>query len=182
MEGRQLYWGTMPFHIGISFLFLGHLIAFLFPNTLIAWNSQPVRLIILELSAFVFGLSCLIGVFMLFKRRLMTKRIRVVSNYMDYIVLGLLLIQIISGLCVAFFDRWGSSWFAAVLTPYLRSLFVFKPTIDAVQTLPLSIKLHIISAISIIAIIPFTRLVHFLVPPINYIWRDYQQVIWNKKG
>ncbi|MCK5406381.1 MAG: respiratory nitrate reductase subunit gamma, partial [Candidatus Krumholzibacteria bacterium] len=48
LEGRQLFWGTMPFHWGILFLFLGHLVAFLVPRGLLAFNSHPVRLLIIE--------------------------------------------------------------------------------------------------------------------------------------
>jgi len=61
LEGRQLFWGTVPFHIGILVVFFGHLVAVLFPRATLAWNSIPVRLIILEVSAFVFGLTVLVG-------------------------------------------------------------------------------------------------------------------------
>ncbi|MDH5597957.1 MAG: respiratory nitrate reductase subunit gamma, partial [Cyclobacteriaceae bacterium] len=56
LEGRTLFWGTQPFHWGILVLFFGHLIAFLFPDTIIAWNQLTIRLLILEASAFAFGL------------------------------------------------------------------------------------------------------------------------------
>jgi len=36
----------------------------------------------------------------------------------------------------------------------------------------------VISAFVIIGIFPFTRFVHFLVAPIDYIWRSHQVVIW----
>ena len=103
----------------------------------------------------------------------------VVTNKMDLVVYAVLITQIVTGLGVAFFVRWGSSWFSAVLTPYLRSVFSFNPDIDAVAASPILIKLHIISAFLIIAIIPFTRFMHFLVAPIDYAWRKYQLVVWN---
>ena len=40
------------------------------------------------------------------------------------------------------------------------------------------IKLHIVGAFLIFLLIPFSRLVHFLVAPFHYIWRPYQVVIW----
>ncbi|HRD39588.1 MAG TPA: respiratory nitrate reductase subunit gamma, partial [Bacteroidia bacterium] len=68
----------------------------------------------------------------------------------------------------------------AFLTPYLRSIFVFDPQIDAISTVnSVWLKIHVVSAFSIIAIIPFTRFVHFLVYPVDYLWRSYQQVVWN---
>jgi len=43
----------------------------------------------------------------------------------------------------------------------------------------LIIQLHISLAFVIVLLIPFTRLVHLLVPPLHYLWRPYQRVIWN---
>ncbi|MBK6522178.1 MAG: respiratory nitrate reductase subunit gamma [Sphingobacteriaceae bacterium] len=180
LEGRQLFFGSQPFHWGLFFLFFGHLIAFLFPSTVIAWNGQTVRLLILECASFAFGISALWGLFALITRRLTNKRVQIVTSKMDVVVYLVLLVQIISGLCVAYFNRWGSNWFAAFLTPYLRSIFVFDPQIDAISTVnSVWLKIHVVSAFSIIAIIPFTRFVHFLVYPVDYLWRSYQQVIWN---
>ncbi|MBX7259662.1 MAG: respiratory nitrate reductase subunit gamma, partial [Candidatus Hydrogenedentes bacterium] len=31
LESKQLFWGSMPWHIGILIVFLGHLLPFLFP-------------------------------------------------------------------------------------------------------------------------------------------------------
>ena len=179
IEGKQLFWGSQPFHWGILILFVGHLTAFLFPRAVLAWNGEPVRMLILELSSFAFGLSALLGLILLIKRRLTNKSLLVVTNKMDMVVYTVLLTQIVSGLGVAFAVRWGSSWFASVLTPYLRSIFSFDPDISAVAEMPWWIQLHIISAFLIIAIIPFTRFMHFLVAPVDYIWRKYQLVVWN---
>jgi len=183
LEGRQLFWGSVPFHIGILFLFFGHLTAFLIPSSVLAWNSQPARLIVLEATAFIFAIAVLIGLINLVYRRLTNARISIVTTKTDYAILTILLIQIVSGLWVAYNFRWGSSWFSSVLTPYLRSIFALQPDTSAVVALPWIVKSHIVGAFLIILLIPFSRLVHFLVPPINYLWRPYQQVIWywNKK-
>lgn len=180
LEGRKLFLGSQPFHWGLFFLFFGHLIAFLFPRAIIAWNGQPIRLLILEISSFAFGLAAFIGLILLVYRRLTTRRVQMVTSKMDVVVFVILLTQIISGLLVAYHNRWGSSWFAAFLTPYLRSIFVFDPQIDALVSVnSLALKVHVISAFTLVGIIPFTRFVHFLVYPVDYLWRSYQQVIWN---
>ncbi|MBL4593997.1 MAG: respiratory nitrate reductase subunit gamma [Flavobacteriales bacterium] len=179
LEGKQLFWGSQPFHWGLMVLFFGHLIAFLFPRTLIAFNGDPVRLLILEISSFAFGLSALLGLILLVKRRLSSKRLTMVANKMDMLVYVVLFIQIVSGLGIALFARWGSTWFASSLTPYLRSVFAFDPDLNVVNAMPWFVQVHIISAFFIIAIIPFTRFMHFLVAPVDYIWRDYQLVVWN---
>ena len=179
LEGRKLFRGSQPFHWGLLVLFVGHLTAFLFPKAIIIWNGEPVRLLLLEFSSFAFAILALWGLFNLIFRRLSAKKLLVVSNKMDMIVYTVLLTQIISGLGVAFFVRWGSTWFASVLTPYLRSIFSFNPDLTAISDAPVLVQIHVISAFLIIALIPFTRFMHFLVAPIDYIWRKYQLVIWN---
>ncbi|MFK5854904.1 MAG: respiratory nitrate reductase subunit gamma [Bacteroidota bacterium] len=179
LESKELFYGSRPFHWGIMFLFFGHLVAFLFPRSVIVWDSVPLRLIILEVVAFGFGLLTLYGIVMLIIRRLKHRRLIMVTSKMDAFVYVILLTQIISGLWVAYFARWGSAWFPTVLTPYLWSLLVFDPDIAAIVTLPLSVKIHIVSAFTLIGMIPFTRFVHFLVYPFTYFTRPYQYVIWN---
>ncbi|NUQ22967.1 MAG: respiratory nitrate reductase subunit gamma [Saprospiraceae bacterium] len=178
LEGRQLFWGSVPFHMGMLFLVFGHLTAFLIPRGVLLWNGHPARLILLEVTAFIFGIAVLIGLVNLIYRRITSPRIAVVTSKMDYAILSLLLLQVITGLWVAYSFRWGSSWFASVLTPYLWSIFSLQPDITAVAAMPWVVKLHIVGAYSIVLLIPFSRLVHFLVVPLDYIWRPYQQVIW----
>jgi nitrate reductase gamma subunit len=178
LEGRSLFWGSQPFHWGLMFLFFGHLVAFLFPKSVIAFNAVPVRLLILEVTAFAFGIATLFGITMLVLRRLRNKRVQMVTSKMDMLVFLTLLTQIISGLYIAYFHRYGSTWFAASLTPYLRSIFAFNPDMSVIATMPLAVKIHVISAFAIVGLIPFSRFMHFLVYPIAYIWRPYQRVIW----
>ena len=180
LETKKLFLGSQLFHWGLIILFFGHLIAFLFPGSVIAWNEKPIRLLILETTAFVFGLSAFFGLMLLIHRRLTNRRVQIVTTKMDVVVLLILAVQIISGLIVAYTNRWGSAWFSAFLTPYLRSIFVFNPQIDAIASVnSLSLKIHVVSAFSLIGIIPFTRFMHFLVYPLDYTWRSYQRVMWN---
>lgn len=179
LEGKKLFWASVPFHYGIMFLFFGHLVGLLFPAGVLAWNSQPVRLLILEITAFAFGLSVFWGLIALIYRRVTNPRIRIVTSKMDVFILLVLLFQVGTGLWIAYFARWGSSWFASVMAPYLKSVFVFNPQIAAVSNVnSLALKLHILGSFFMVGIIPFTRLVHFLVPPLPYLWRPFQKVLW----
>ncbi len=179
LETRELFYGSRPFHWGLLFLFFGHLAAFLFPGSVLLWDSVPIRLLILEIAALGFGLTALFGLIVLIFRRFKHKRLLKVTNKMDIVVYVILAVQIISGIWVAFFFRWGSTWFASTITPYLKSIFLFSPDIAAVSAMPLAVKIHIISAFTLIGIIPSTRFMHFLVYPFAYIWRPCQYVIWN---
>ncbi len=179
LEGKKLFWGTIPFHIGILVVFFGHLTAFLLPRATLAWNSIPVRLIVLEVTAFTFGLSVLVGLAALMVRRVTNPRIRAVTTKTDIAIELLLLAQVVLGCWIALGFRWGASWFAADLSPYLWSLVKLTPETAAVFALPWVIKLHIVGAFAIVLMVPFSRLAHFVVAPFHYVARPYQQVIWN---
>ena len=180
LEGKQLFWGTQSFHWGIIVILTGHLIGFLFPSSVLAWNGEPVRLLILEVSALIFGLSAFVGIILLIIRRISNKRIAMVTSKADIAVYVILFVQILSGLWIALFFRWGTSWYASVMTPYLVSVLTFSPDISAISQMPFIVKAHIISASLLIAMIPFTRFSHFMTFPIRYYWRVYQIVIWNR--
>ena len=178
LEGGGVYLFAVLFHWGILIVFLGHLIAFLFPEATLAWHSSAMRLIGDEIVFLAFGLAVLIGLAGLFLRRISQPRVRVVTSRMDIVIELLLLAQIVFGLWIALGYRWGYYWFASDMSPYLWSVVKLNPQIDAVTALPWVIKTHIVGAFIILGMIPFTRLVHFLVAPFHYTWRDYQQVIW----
>lgn len=179
LESNQLFWGSVPWHYGILVVLSGHFVAFLVPAKIMAWNSVPVRLLILEVSALVFGIMALVGLVLLIVRRISSDRVRAVTSLMDIVVLLLLLLQVASGVGIALFLRWGSAWYAAAVVPYLRSLFTLNPNIEFVTGLHWIAKVHIVNAFVLVGILSFTRLVHFLILPVWYLWRPYQLVVWN---
>jgi nitrate reductase gamma subunit len=178
LENRQHFWGLVPLHYGIIVVLAGHIVAFLLPRQVLGWDSRPVRLYILEISALIFGLLTIIGLVGALARRLTVSKVRVVTTAFDWIVLSLLLIQAISGVYVAIFHPWGSAWFAAAVAPYLWSLILFNPAIGYVSTMPAGVQLHILMGFAIICLAPFTRLVHILVAPVPYLWRRPEVVRW----
>jgi nitrate reductase gamma subunit len=179
LEGRRLFWGSVPFHIGILMVLLVHFLAIVFPGAMVAWARDPSRLVVLEVTEYVFGVSVLVGLAVLLYRRFTNPRVRAVTTAMDVVVGLLLLSQVGLGLWIALDYRWGYSWFAAVLVPYLWSLVTLSPDTAAVFALPLDVRLHIVGAFAIVLLVPFTRLMHFVVAPLHYIGRPYQVVRWN---
>ena len=83
LENKQHFWAVVPFHYGILVVTAGHLIAFLIPRGILAWNSQPLRLYILEITALMFGLLTLIGLVGIIVRRSSISRIRKVTSPTD---------------------------------------------------------------------------------------------------
>lgn len=181
LSNDRHFWSLVPFHYGILLVLAGHLVAFLFPRELLAFNSKPVRLYILEVAALTGGLMTLIGLTAAAWRRWTTPEIRTVTNVSDWIVYLLLFFQVAGGVAVAVGNPWGSSWFAASISPYLWSLVRLSPDIATITPLPWMVKLHIVNAYVLIGFFPFTRLVHVLVVPNPYLWRKPQLVRWARR-
>ena len=175
LEGAPLT-GSVPWHYG---LVVPTAISWRFSSALLAFNAAPVRLYILEVTA-LSGALALVGLANPIARRLRDARVRAVTSVMDVVILALLLLQVGLGVYTALVLRWGSNWFAAALAPYLQSLCLFRPDLTLVSPLPLVIKLHMANAFVLLALLPFSRLVHFLVVPWQYLWRPRQVVIWNR--
>ncbi len=149
------------------------------PRTVLAWNSHPLRLYVLEVSALIFGLLTLIGLVGVIVRRFSNTKIRKVTTPTDWILFAMLLLQTISGIC----DRLVLSLGIVVVRDESVSLPVVDfqaqvPTSTFVAAMPFWVKLHIVLAFLTIGFFPFTRLVHVLVIPNPYLWRKPQVVRW----
>ena len=181
LENQHHFWGLVPFHYGIIVVLTGHAVAFLIPREILWWNSVPLRLYILEISAFVFALLTLVGLIGVIVRRFTVPKLKMVTSKADWVLFGIFVLQVVTGLYTAIFHSWGSSWFAATAVPYLWSLLSLSPDISYITAMPWMVKLHIIGAYVMIAFFPFTRLVHALVVPNPYLWRKPQVVRWYGK-
>ncbi len=178
LENKQHFWAVVPFHYGVLIVTAGHLLAFLVPRSILIWNSHPLRMFILEISALAFGFLTLLGMIGLIVRRLGNPKVRAVTVVSDWVLFALLLIQVVLGVSIAVFHPWGAGWFSASLAPYLWSIFLLRPDATYVTAMPWLVKLHIILAFVIVGYFPFTRLVHVLVIPNPYLWRKTQVVRW----
>lgn len=104
-----------------------------------------------------------------------------VSTPMDYVVLALLLVQVATGVWIAFTLRWGSVWYLHTAAPWLWSLLKFDPQVQYLAALPWIVKVHAANAFLLVALFPFSRLVHVVTFPFEYLGRPAQLVIWNRE-
>ena len=179
LESKALPWGSLPWHLGIFVVIAGHLVAFIAPD---AWRSlmgQRWALMGAESLGLGAGILCAIGLTVLLIRRVVSGRVQAVTSRVDLLILALLLVQVLMGVGMAITQRWGASWSTGTTTPYLWSLVTLKPDITYVIDMPVLIKLHLALAWIIFLLTPFSRLIHALTLPIQYLWRLPQQVVWN---
>lgn len=181
LESRILFWGSVPWHYAILLILLAHLLAVIFPGSWGMLLGRPIRLYFLEVSGLALGLCTVIAIVLLMARRLADARLAAVTSKIDWLVLILLLLQVATGVYIAFTLRWGAVWYVHTATPWLRSLLTFQPEVQYLAVLPLVVKVHAFNAFLLIALLPFSRLVHALSVPLSYLARPYQVVIWNRQ-
>ncbi len=182
LENRKLFWGSVPWHYGITLVLLAHLLAWLFPGPAAAILGDGTRLFIFEAVGLALAFFAALGVIVLIIRRLPTNsRARCVTSGMDWVLLFFLLVQVFTGMGIALFDRWGSLWYLSTAVPWLWSLLRLRPDTSTVVALPGLIQFHFVWGFAIILLFPFSRLVHIFTIPIEYLWRPYQIVIWYRK-
>ena len=182
LERRWLAWGTVPFHLGIAILFLGHLLPLIAPGWWQAMVSRPAALLTVEMVGIAAAIVTGVGLLLLLLRRLFSPMVRAAGSKADYAVLLILIVQVALGLGVASMHRWGSVWSARTTTPYLWSLVTFQPAPAFVAGVPMLMTLHLALAWILLALIPFTRLAHMLTAPLGYPFRRPQRIIWMSKG
>lgn len=180
LENQKLFWGSALWHYAVVLILLTHFIAFLIPPLWGAIIGTPPLRNALETLGLVLSLVGFIALGWLMLRRFTTRRIYVVTTRMDWVVVSLLLVQMLFGFFVALTYRWGGEWFVHSTAPWLWSLVTFNPQPEYVNALPWLIKAHFFLGFLLIALFPFSRLVHLVAFPIGYLWRPYQRVIWNR--
>lgn len=174
------------FHIGIIFILCGHAIGLLTPQSIYHHViSTEHKQLVAMISGGFFGVICFIGLSMLLYRRLFDDRIRITSKKSDIAVLILLMLQLCLGLMtiVASTHHLDGS-VMVMLGDWAQSIVTFQPTKAAAAIAPVSMvyKLHVFVGLSLVLLIPFTRLVHVISVPVWYFGRRYQVVRQKKRN
>ncbi|MCA2220466.1 respiratory nitrate reductase subunit gamma [Nonomuraea aurantiaca] len=93
----------------------------------------------------------------------------------DKLMYAVLSITIVLGLAatVAANVIGGGYNYRATSSPWFRSIFFFSPDPALMAGAPILFQVHVLSALLLFAIWPFTRLVHMLTAPIGYLTRPY---------
>jgi nitrate reductase gamma subunit/mono/diheme cytochrome c family protein len=177
----QLFSGTTTWRIGLAVTFGLHMLGLLIPRSILAWNGVPVRLYLLEDGGFLLGVIALVGWVKIMRRHVSktTASARAtLQEIADCVLLSLFCMALVSGLSIAILYRWGSSWSASTVAPYMASLARGAPLTHLVENLPFLVRLHMLSWFAIIALVPFTsasllavavldRIVALVLRPIN---------------
>lgn len=181
LESRSLFWGSVFWHYGILAVLAAHVLAIMFWDPWAVLVGDPSRLYTLEVIGLALSLLALAGLAVLIVRRLVVRRVSSVTSAMDWVLLVALATQVVLGVWIALGYRWGSDWYLYTVVPWIHSLFKLNPQVEYMVSLPFVVKAHAVFGFVVIALFPFTRLVHVVTYPVTYLWRSYQLVLWNRR-
>ena len=184
LSKKDMRLGSNLFHIGIIALFFGHLMGLLTPHWAYHFMmSAGTKQMVAMTAGGIFGLTCLVGMILLIRRRMLDARIKATSQATDLPILLILFVQLVLGLLTIPFSAQhmdGSSMLA--LASWAQHLVTFQG--DAASFVigeAWIFKIHLVLGLTIFLVFPFTRLVHVWSVPIQYLTRSGYQIV-RKRG
>ena len=181
LRAGTLRWGSNLFHIGILFLFFGHLIGLFTPHSVYGvFMSAGTKQMLAVVAGGIAGSICFVGLSLLLYRRVFDPRIRLTSHRTDIAILVILWVQLVVGLITLPF-----SWHHAdgsvmlILADWAQRIVTLRP-VDAtvLSALPWPYLVHIVFGMTIFLLLPFSRLVHVWsgFAAVGFLFRPHQVV------
>jgi nitrate reductase gamma subunit len=180
LQKKDMLLGSNLFHVGIIMLFFGHLLGLLTPHSAYAFvMTAGAKQMMAMTAGGIFGVTCLVGMILLIRRRMFDPRIRATSQFADLPILLILFVQLLLGLATipeSARHADGSSMIA--LAHWAQHLVTFQgDAASFVQGEAFVFKLHLVLGLTIFLLFPFTRLVHAWSVPLQYLGRRGYQIV-----
>ena len=172
--------GIYFWHIGIILILTGHFLAFFLTDYYKAFKLfNPLIELFMDTLRWIAVFLALTGLLILIGRRIQEPKLRENTSFIEWLILFLFLQQVIVGSLIAFIFRNQAFWFENSIAPWIRSIYLLQPTVPVVTTSNWFVYVHALIPFIIIALLPFSRLVHLVSFPFTYLWRPYRRIIYN---
>ena len=177
-ESRLLRIASPMFHVGILVVIAGHIVGLLIPES---WThamgmSEHVYHVQAVVLGSIAGVATLLGLGLLIYRRRTRGPVFMATTVNDKVMYVFLVGAIVAGLYATALGSgvFGDSYnYRETVSVWFRSIWVLQPRCDLVAEAPLYYQLHVLIALTLFALWPFTRLVHAFSAPIAYLFRPY---------
>lgn len=177
-ESRLLRIGSPLFHFGILVVIVGHVVGLLIPESwtaAIGVNESLYHFFAASFGA-VAGVCTLTGLAILVYRRRTSGPVFMATTRNDKLMYVLLIAAITLGLwttLVGIGAGHEAHNYRETVSPWFRSVLMLHPDVDAMAAAPIQFHIHVLVAMLLFALWPFTRLVHALTAPLHYLFRPY---------
>ena len=176
-ENRLLRHGTPRYHIGILMVIAGHVVGLLVPREWLyaIGISEEIYHFGATSMGTMAAVLTLAGLTILIYRRRSVSAVFLATTVMDkvmYVFLGATLA--FGTLATIVYQVFGSGFhYRETISPWIRSVLFFQPQPQLMEHVPLLFQLHILTALVLFILWPFTRLVHVFSAPVGYLFRPY---------
>ncbi|WP_240796602.1 respiratory nitrate reductase subunit gamma [Streptomyces sp. RFCAC02] len=179
-ESRLLRVGSPLFHCGLLLVVAGHVIGLLIPESWtdaagLGEDGYHIMALTLGIAA---GVMTLGGIALLIWRRRTRGPVFLATTRNDKLMYVVLVAALVTGLLTTFLNASGTGAagdydYRGSVSPWVRSLFLLAPEADLMADAPLAYRAHALVAFALIAVFPYTRLVHAFSAPVGYLFRPY---------
>ncbi|AKE42245.1 nitrate reductase subunit gamma [Corynebacterium kutscheri] len=178
-ESKILRVASPLFHFAMLAVIAGHIMGLVIPKR---WTdamgiSQHNYHLVALIGGAIAGIAVVIGLVMLVYRRLTNASVRKATTVGDKVMYVILLCAVGLGMNATLtgghYPNGEEHNYRETVSIWFRSLFTLQPDIDSMVASTWQFQTHVIMGLLLIAIIPFTRLVHIFAAPIHYLFRPY---------
>ena len=172
--------GIHFWHVGIILILTGHFLAFILTDLYKAFKLlNPLIELFMDALRWFAVLLTLVGLLILIGRRIQEPKLRVNTTLIEWVILFLFLQQVIFGSFIAFWFRDQPFWFENNVAAWIRSIYLLQPIDPVITSENWFVYIHATIPFIIIALLPFSKLVHLFSFPFTYLWRPYRRIIYN---
>ncbi len=175
-ESKLLSIGSPMFHFGIIGIFFGHVVGLGIPKSWtrfvgISDHMYHLMAVTIGLAAAV---ACVGGLLILIYRRRTNTRVFGATTVGDKIMYLLLAATIACGvLATVVHTTFGAYDYREGVSMWFRNFWTLQPDPTLMAQAPIFFQLHVLTALLLFGIWPFTRLVHVFAAPLGYLTRPY---------
>ncbi|MFJ4364588.1 respiratory nitrate reductase subunit gamma [Streptomyces chartreusis] len=175
-ESRLLNIASPAFHYGILFVLVGHLVGLFVPA---AWTdslgvSEHTYHLFSLYGGTAAGALTVAGIVLLIYRRRTNAPVFRATTANDKLMYVVLLGAIVLGMVAKLTHVSGEGYdYRQSIAPWARSLFTLQPDLDRMAGVPVLYQIHAVVGMALIALVPYTRLVHMFSAPVQYLFRPY---------
>lgn len=175
-ESRLLNIASPVFHYGILFVLAGQLVGLFVP---MSWTDavgvdEHLYHLFSLYGGTAAGVLAVVGILLLVYRRRTNAPVFHATTANDKLMYVVLLAAIALGMIAKLGHASGDGYhYRETIGPWSRSLFTLRPRTDLMQGVPVLYQVHAVVGMVLIALIPYTRLVHMFSAPVQYLFRPY---------
>ncbi|MFJ3892011.1 respiratory nitrate reductase subunit gamma [Streptomyces sp. NPDC090083] len=175
-ESRLLNIASPAFHYGILFVLAGHLVGLFVPAS---WTgalgvSEHTYHLFSLYGGTAAGVLTVTGILLLLYRRRTNAPVFRATTANDKLMYVVLLAAIVMGMVAKLTHASGNGYdYRDSIAPWARSLFTLRPRTELMTGVPVLYQVHAVIGMTLIALVPYTRLVHMFSAPVQYLFRPY---------